>query len=97
VQAGTLRQGEAFELETRWNAGSNRGHYTVRLEVLRGASLLASATAGFDIVAEPAVVTTIPAANAWSLIILTGLLGTAASYFLGKRRRTTQSRRSNPN
>jgi hypothetical protein len=54
VQTGTLRPGEAFELETRWNTGSNRpGHYTVTLQVLRGASLLASTTVGFEIAVAP--------------------------------------------
>jgi hypothetical protein len=54
AQAGTLGPGEAFEIETRWNTGSNwRGHYTVTLEVLRGPSLLASATVGLRSLPNP--------------------------------------------
>lgn len=57
----------------------------MRVEVLNGASLLASGTAGFDITAGPVVIA-IPAAAPAGLIILIGLLGTVASYCLSRVR-----------
>jgi hypothetical protein len=86
TQVVSLKPGEVFEFKCRWNTAANEaGHYTVRLEVVRGASLLASVTAGFDIVAAP-VVAAIPAVSEWGLIVLIGLLGIATRFFLGRGR-----------
>ena len=86
TQIVSLKPGEAFEFKCQWNTAANpAGHYAVRLEVMRGSSLLATATASFDIAAGP-VPAAIPAMNEWGLIVLIGLLGTAARFFLAKRR-----------
>jgi hypothetical protein len=86
TQIVSLKPGKVFEFKCRWNTAANpTGHYTASLEVLRGASLLASATAGFDIVVAP-VVTAIPAMNECGLIVLIGLLGITVRFFLAKGR-----------
>ena len=86
TQIASLKPGEVFEFKCKWSTAANpTGHYTVRLEVMRGTSLLATATASFDIAAGP-VPAAIPAMNECGLIVLIGLLGITARFFLAKGR-----------